>query len=424
MFLETLKNLLTGIDGLVAEGANFHSALIPTGKTFLSLAIIITLINEVYQFWIRGDAQELVSRMFRLFVIASIPFTLLMVPGNWGTINETIVSFFREGVVGAIADVSGRVPSETIKETLEKIVNAVNVSPPTREVGWIETIIQFGTFLSQFALKMLVYLGIALMAAAMLVAAYVPLVALQVGIIIGPLLVAWLPFEPMSDLARNWLKFMITNAMTFVVSVTLLAMTAGVIEKTTATVSDMFQDNAFVGGVGHVAAVLIIATIMLFIAYVLFQADEIAGGLIGTLAVGGGYMGRAIARGMGGAIAGGGKVLAGRSGGPPGGGGGGVQPGAGLGEKVAGGIRKSGEVASTMGRGAQAGGTALMLGNTIGGSSLISTGNALRATGRGLDKTSTVLGKSITMKGLVDGKKKADSVDTEKGESKGKNKNK
>lgn len=324
-FAESLGVLLSSLDQLVSGASKYHMALVPTGRTFLGVAITLTLLNDWYQFWIKGDAQEMVARMFRLFVVASIPITIMAAGNNWDTFNNKLVSFFQSGVTNEITKAGGGSASDTISGTLQKMVDAVSVKPkPPQDSGgfdildpdtWVPSIgdsisnafSTMGVFITELVLKLIVWIGIALMALGMIVAGYIPLVALQVGVILGPLLVAWLPFEPMANYAHTWLKFMIVNAITFVVAITLLTIAAGTISSISGIVTSMFEDGA--GLAGYMAGVFITLAVMIFIAYMLFQSDDIAGGLIGHSSVGGGYMGRAIASGgMGRALKAGGGV--------------------------------------------------------------------------------------------------------------------
>lgn len=381
MDFSKLAELLKLLDGIIDAGASLNGALIPLGLQFLALAITLTLVNDVYQFWLRGDAQEFFSRMLRFFIVVSIPFALLWPAGAWSETNKTMIEFFQKTVTSKIAasSPSGGSPADIIKMPLKKIYDAANLAPDAeslKELDWDEKIV---AKLAEFIMKIIIGLGVVAMIIAMVIVGYIPLVSLQVGAILGPLLIAWLPFEPMSDMARTWLKFMIVNAMTFVVAVLLLTLAGTAVEGLSGTIKLMFKDGAALSGL-FIAAFMTLA-IMVFLAYMLLQANEIASGLIGHSSVGGGFMGRAVGVAMGKAIkAAGGKASTGA--------------GAGATAAISGGGTALTAAGNTMGqKGAdmlnKGGGT---LGNRMGGSVLAGAGAVSYGAGHLASKSTSVLG--------------------------------
>ncbi len=385
-----LANLLQMVQVLVDAAVDMQDGLVPTGQKLLGVALTLTVLNDVYQWWIKGDATELLAKGVRLFVITSIPASLLLAPGAWVSANQTLVGFFQHGVTQALGAASGANLGDVIKGTIKSIVDAVNVAQPASATtfSWLnpgswfaaaaETFSSLGGLFIELVLKVIVFIGVAAMMLGMLVAGYVPLVSLQIGVIVGPILIAWLPFEPMANYAHTWLKFMIVNAMTIVVATILLLMTQAAVGSITGVLSDMLADGAVAGGLGAFASTFTVLAVLLFVAYMLFQADDIAGGLIGHSSVGGGFMGRAISSAIGKAAKGGaGQASA-------------VGGKAGLAT-----ISKAGTVADSMGKGAQGAGVAAAIGNVPGGSMLARTGNVLRSSGAGLEKASTALSADI-----------------------------
>lgn len=306
-----LANLLQMVQVLVDTAVGMQGGLVPTGQKLLGVALLLTVFNDVYQWWIKGDTTEFIARGVRLFVITSIPASLLLAEGAWVSANQTIVGFFQHGVTEALGAASGADLAGVIKGTVKSIVDSVNVAQPasTTTFSWLnpslwidaaaETFSSLGGLFIEMVLKVIVFIGVAAMMLGMLVAGYVPLVALQIGIIVGPILIAWLPFQPMSNYAHTWLKFMIVNAMTIVVATILLLMTQAAVGSITSILSEMLADGAMTGGLGAMASAFTVCVVLLFVAYMLFQADEIAGGLIGHSSVGGGFMGRAISGAIG-----------------------------------------------------------------------------------------------------------------------------
>jgi hypothetical protein len=121
---------------------------------------------------------------------------------------------------------------------------------------------------------------------ALVFALYGPLLALQVGIIFGPLLIAWLPSPQFSHLAKSWLQFILTQGFTLVVSVTIAVIGANAI-----TAFAVQMDGLAAGGVsesGFIEAMVVQAggfiasvSVLVFVGIMLFKADSIAGALLG-----------------------------------------------------------------------------------------------------------------------------------------------
>lgn len=412
-----LSNLFAAIELMVGEAIKMQGGLVPVGQKLFLVALTLTILNDVYQWWIKGDATELLARWVRLFVVASIPFSLLFADGAWIKANQTLVGFFQSGVTEALGASSSENLQGVIKGTLKSVVDAVSVDPPKSETGfeltkpstWIDaakdTFSSLGGLVVEFLLKIIVFMGVAAMTLGMLVAGYIPLVALQIGIIVGPILIAWLPFEPMANYAHTWLKFMIVNAMTIVVAVILLLMTKAAMGPISSTLAEMIGGGIWDGTVGMIASVFMIVAILLFVTFMLFQADEIAGGLIGHSSVGGGFMGRAVSGAMGkavkqGAVGKGGKS-GGGEGGKSGGGGGGSGGALGAAGRAAQTAVSSGGAAltsagNTMGQKAvdmlNKGGT---LGNKVGGSALAAAASVSYGTGHLVKTVAPHLGMSV-----------------------------
>lgn len=398
-----LANLLQMVQVLVDTAVGMQDGLVPTGQKLLGLAILLTVFNDVYQWWIKGDATELLAKGVRLFVIASIPASLLLAEGAWVSANQALVGFFQHGVTEALGAASGADLTSVIKGTVKSIVDSVNVAKPpsTTTFSWLnpsswfdaaaETFSSLGGLFIELVLKVVVFFGVAAMMLGMLVAGYVPLVALQIGIIVGPILIAWLPFEPMANYAHTWLKFMIVNAMTIVVATILLLMTQAAIGSITSILSDMLADGALAGGIGAFASTFMVCVVLLFVAYLLFQADEIAGGLIGHSSVGGGFMGRAMSSAIGRAAKGGAVGSKGGNGGALGAAGRGAQG------VVSSGGKALTSAGNTMGQKAadmlnNGGGS---VGNRVGGSVLAGAATASYGAGHLASKVVPALGTNV-----------------------------
>lgn len=129
------------------------------------------------------------------------------------------------------------------------------------------------------------------LAVAMLFALFSPLLMLQIGIIFGPILICWLPFSPLADLARTWLKFMITSGMSLAVGVLLVLLASTSVDSFITTIGavnadpDMPASLAFIAKFGGFMSA---SAVMIFLGVMLFKADNIAAALIGGATAGGG----------------------------------------------------------------------------------------------------------------------------------------
>ncbi len=180
-----LANLLQMVQVLVNAAVDMQDGLVPTGQKLLGVALTLTVLNDVYQWWIKGDATELLAKGVRLFVITSIPASLLLSEGAWVSANQALVGFFQHGVTQALGAASGADLGDVIKGTMKSIVDAVNVAQPasTTTFSWLnpgswfaaaaETFSSLGGLFIELVLKVIVFIGVAAMMLGMLVAGYV-----------------------------------------------------------------------------------------------------------------------------------------------------------------------------------------------------------------------------------------------------------
>lgn len=291
---------------LVERAAAMSDALVPLGKTFLALSVVMSLMYAVYDWWL-GGVSDALARLTRAGLILIIPLTLLF---GWNGYMKTFTEFFSKELTAPIlaVDGSGSGP-EAVKGAITKLSQAM--FPNTREVDgrstW-EKVRDFitseesigGAILSSLteALFEMLLFGVAIaVSMALLFALYGPLFALQLGVIFGPLFLAWMPFQPLSHLARNWLTFMLSQGVALVVGVTVAVLAAGVISDYSDQMLAMARDPSLpwydeIGAQfgGFMASTAVLA----FIVFMLFRADDIAAAMIGGGGAGMGGVGGAI----------------------------------------------------------------------------------------------------------------------------------
>lgn len=149
---------------------------------------------------------------------------------------------------------------------------------------------------------------------------------MKIGIIFGPLAIAFIPYAPMSWLAMSWLRFMITTGLTLAIAYLVTSILATAMLPVFQTLLKTGVNSQGIG-LATIFMGASIALILVFGCILLLKVDDIAQGLVGGGGAGGG-----------GAIAGAAlRSLKARAGGGKGdtGGNKGAQPGKGRGERSA-----------------------------------------------------------------------------------------
>ncbi len=293
---------------LITSAEAMHAVFIPIALQMLALSFALALLFAVYQWWM-GEVSGALARITRAGLILIIPMTLLA-GDNWKSTMDATAKFFSAGLTQPILKTGGATSgTQAISETITKLTNAMfpNSRNPDERTNF-EKIKNFVTGNESFggmlvsaltqALLELIMFGLAIvLSVALIFALFGPLLALHIGIIFGPLLIAWMPFGPMSHLARNWLQFMLSQGFALVVGITIAMLAVGSIEAFTDSMSLMSRDPnlplaqelaAKIGGFMASAAVIV------FVAVMLFRADDIAAAMLGGGGAGTGGIGAVI----------------------------------------------------------------------------------------------------------------------------------
>jgi len=324
----------------------YGGALVPLGKTLLSLAFILTVGNELLAFWVGGGAQKFLGKMLRLAIVTSIPVAALASWSN-GPMNGAFVHFFTSEIPAALKGAApGGGAFDTISNSITSMFSALpsiggsdtqttagggTTSPATPAQcldvngglhpmpssgtcpggttststsgtapdghGWMYAISHLGETLATLIVWMFLGVPVLILGVAMLFALYGPLLMLQIGIVFGPVLIAWLPFEPLANLATNWLRYMITMGVSFAVGILMSLIGTATLQAFTTTFGTMSglslsTFGAFIGGIlASMAAIL-------FLAYMMFKVESIGSALVGGPSVGGGAGFLGMAAGM------------------------------------------------------------------------------------------------------------------------------
>lgn len=297
---------------LLQASQTYGDALVPLGRKLLSLALVLTLLNAAYMWW-AGAVSGAMASALRGLLIFSIPFFLLN-GNNWTAATGSLANFFQVEVTQPLLAKGGGAGAgggaDLVKGMISKIGNSIwpeEKNSAGEKSGWDKTkeflsnpVNSLGSSLfsslTDFLLRVLLtVVGMGLIVA-MLLALYSPLLMLQIGIILGPILICWLPFQPLADLSRQWFKFMVTSGMSLVVGVLLVLIVSTSIDSFVLSMQGVGNDPDLplvLELAAKIGGFLSAAGVMIFIAVMLFKADEIASALVGG-ATAGGNVGSAI----------------------------------------------------------------------------------------------------------------------------------
>lgn len=293
------------LEPLITSAESMHAVFIPISLTMLALAFSLAIIFAIYQWWM-GEVSGALARITRAGLILIIPMTLLA-GDNWKSTMDATAKFFSAGLTQPILKTGGATSGpEAIAETINKLTTSMfpNARNPDERTAYekVKNFVvsneSFGGMLvsglTQALLELILFALAILLSVALIFALYGPLLALHIGIIFGPLLIAWMPFGPTAHLARNWLQFMLSQGCALVVGVTIAMIAVSSIEAFTDSMALMSRDPnlplaqelaAKIGGFMASAAVIV------FTAFMLFRADDIAAAMIGGGGAGAGGVG-------------------------------------------------------------------------------------------------------------------------------------
>lgn len=280
---------------LIDTAASMSSAFVPMGRTLLALSIILALGFAVYDWWM-GEAGGALARAVRAGLILTIPL-FLFYGNNWTASMKTFSNFFSTELTAPIMKAAGQQSGpEAVKSAITKL--SQSMFPNTRHVDDRSTWEKVRDFLmseetlggalfsslTEAFFELVLFVISLFVSMALVFALYGPLLALQIGVIFGPLLLAWLPFGPLSHLSKSWFQFMLTQGFALVVGVTIAILGAGVIEDYTDQMMMMARDPSlpwYEEFAAQIGGFMASTSVIVFVGFFLFRADDIAAALIG-----------------------------------------------------------------------------------------------------------------------------------------------
>lgn len=252
-------------------------------QSLLSIILVMMILSGLLSRFMGAALDEVIAAGIQGAVLLSVPFMAIM---NWPLVN----SMFYDGMLN-IAKLFGSL------DVVAKAANLFTSAPTASEIFKGVGMLEFIPAVIYWALMALV-MGVAslYLIMAMFIAVQLPMIFMAIGMVFGPLLIVWMAFRPMSGFATTWISFMVANAMTLMVASLLMWAAEGVVTKvfevsrSLLTSGDMAATLAtpFIG-------VIALAVIMFVIGHILLQSNNIARGLTGGVAIGGGAMERGAA---------------------------------------------------------------------------------------------------------------------------------
>lgn len=307
---------MTGLlDPLVEKAAGMAGAFVPLGETFLAIAIVIALMLAVYDWWL-GSVSGAISRAVRGGIALVVPLALLL---NWTPIMKTTANFFTSELTAPITRAAGFSDGgSAVQSAVRRLNDALFPKPaPGGAPGAAGSQAGPSTFdyvtgrasigreiinkLTQAAFDVVLFFVSLLVGFALILALYGPLLTLQLGAIFGPLLVAWLPWQPMAHLFHNWLRFMLASGVALLVGITLATLAAGVLGDFASQMASIGTDPTMSLAdelLARVGAFMTSVSVIVFVAYFLMQTESIASSLIGGAGSGSGAVASGILGGM------------------------------------------------------------------------------------------------------------------------------
>ena len=285
------------LGSILSAGSGMTGDLVGMGKAFLAFAVLIEIFLLIAGYLIEPGVQELMASGLLLFVRTAIPAYLIL---NWPTPLLAMEKFFTNEVFAVLGVGSAKTIFENGMDTLLPAIGKFMLPFPSsgdivtlkfwdipgNTVTYLMDLV--GVALVDFLVLVFVGGATAFLILGFLIAMYGPQILILMGLIFGPMLVAWMPFRAASWIARGWYKYMLASCMALIVGAAL----ASVFISAFAFLATHFQTA--ISGQQTAASILTLlvflvplTAIMLFMVHLVFNFESIAESMSGATGTGG-----------------------------------------------------------------------------------------------------------------------------------------
>lgn len=293
-------------DQVLKQADSLGGALIGSGMTLLTFSFLAATVTAGYRNLMgNGGVESVLTDVFRAMILGVIALALL---NNWAAASQAIPAWFKSDVISKLT--ASNDPASAIGQFY-----AVFAEMFREMTAWIETgakpcseseggmmaslqslfdTITLKTFMD--VIRLYVSLAIAILIIIIPLTAFSALLLgvlfgnaliMKIGIIFGPLAIAFIPYAPMAWLATSWLRFMITTGLTLAIAYLVTSILATAMLPVFQTLLKTGVNSQGIG-LATIFMGASIALILVFGCILLLKVDDIAQGLVGGGGAGGG----------------------------------------------------------------------------------------------------------------------------------------
>lgn len=293
-------------DQVLKQADSLGGALIGSGMTLLTFSFLAATVTAGYRNLMgNGGVESVLTDVFRAMILGVIALALL---NNWAAASQAIPAWFKSDVISKLT--ASTDPASAIGQFY-----AVFAEMFREMTAWIETgakpcseseggmmaslqslfdTITLKTFMD--VIRLYVSLAIAILIIIIPLTAFSALLLgvlfgnaliMKIGIIFGPLAIAFIPYTPMAWLATSWLRFMITTGLTLAIAYLVTSILATAMLPVFQTLLKTGVNSQGIG-LATIFMGASIALILVFGCILLLKVDDIAQGLVGGGGAGGG----------------------------------------------------------------------------------------------------------------------------------------
>ncbi len=293
-------------DQVLKQADSLGGALISSGMTLLTFSFLAATVTAGYRNLMgNGGVEAVLTDLVRAMILGVIALALL---NNWAAASQAIPAWFKSDVISKLT--ASNDPASAIGQFY-----AVFAEMFREMTAWIETgakpcseseggmmaslqslfdTITLKTFMD--VIRLYVSLAIAILIILIPLTAFSALLLgvlfgnaliMKIGIIFGPLAIAFIPYAPMAWLATSWLRFMITTGLTLAIAYLVTSILATAMLPVFQTLLKTGVNSQGIG-LATIFMGASIALILVFGCILLLKVDDIAQGLVGGGGAGGG----------------------------------------------------------------------------------------------------------------------------------------